>query len=314
MRHFLLLSSFFVTLSSCSKKNDSNSDSNQSLEVVKTTEKSESTPARPKDKMELLSKEEREAIYYAGGLEKEIIRLVLKKSELETQTLLSVLSYAVETYSGIKKNAPNGLDCTRFQLEERKKGTINVYKTCFKSPILVAEILKQELMSSLSVQFFIKEWASVVGLTTSITAADLKCELKIRDKKLSELNCQNWRRSMNTNEELRLTEFSFHKEKQSQIKVVGGIFKDPVEYRKISLIVPSVGKIKVLEKELEVRDDFAEESSGHSVKNIEASTSDKVKENEYLKLQKPTSNNKTNTLQKAGVTHGQEKYKRTLSR
>lgn len=294
------------------------SEKNQSVKEQAISAKKANEVAAKKS---FFTKEQREAIYFAGSLEKEITKIITKKTQDEVATLLSVLSYIVETHFGVKKYPPNGLDCTRFQLKESAVDVVSIYKTCLKSPIKVADITKKDLLNHLNVRFYIKEWASLVGLSTSITGSDVLCDLTLSDKKLSELSCQNWSRSMGTSEELRLSEFYYSRKKQNQFKAVGGFYKDLVEFRKVTLTVPLAGKVQVLEKELEVRDDFANEAqgltaptsgqvngqaSGQASGAINSATQSgktkNVKENEYLKL----NNGGMNHPNAQGVQNGEK--------
>ncbi|MBC7465269.1 MAG: hypothetical protein H7256_04700 [Bdellovibrio sp.] len=220
--------------------------------------------ARPAEPPQLLSKVQREAIYFSASLEKEALRLMTKGQYADDMSLFSVLSFAVEIAAGVKKNALNRLDCTRFRFvaDPRDKNLIEVFKVCQKPEALVAKIKQASEGSHLTVTFLIKEWAAVVGLSVAVTGNDVVCDLQIKNKKLSQLECLNWTKNLvssaTSSEELKLKTFIFNRDQQSQFLVKGGIYKDLVERRKIEMRVPLEGKIKLIEKEIEVIDEFAE--------------------------------------------------------
>ncbi|OFZ29296.1 MAG: hypothetical protein A2622_07720 [Bdellovibrionales bacterium RIFCSPHIGHO2_01_FULL_40_29] len=229
-----------------------------------------SVPAMPKIATKvkkdesLLSKEQREAIYFSASLEREAMRLLTKNPSFDELTLFSTLSYAIETYAGIKKMAPSKLDCSRFSLrpDASNKKIVSVFKTCSKPDSLMAQIKMGLASSELQVIFYIREWVSVIGLAGTLTGSNIVCDLRIDHKKLTRLNCQNWVRTLSSDEvsaeELRLTTFAFDRNNANQFVLQGGVFKDLVERRKVEIKVPLQGKIKLIEKEIEVIDQFAE--------------------------------------------------------
>lgn len=268
MKKWILFNLILIlTLTGCFKKeqppalglNQATSDqsiSNQDL--MKTEKGAEQTQSQT------LNKEQREAIYFAASLEKEALRILTKNQNRDDLSLFSVLSYAVEAHSGIKKMAPSRLDCTRFELkaDPTNKKEILVSKICEKPPKAVVQIRQGLDSSQMTIQFYIKEWASVVGLSVSVTGADVVCDLQMKNKKLSTLDCLHWSKNLLSSdtsaEEIRLKKFSFHREALNQLDIEGGFYKDLVEHKKVSLHVPLEGKIKLIEKEIEVIDEFAD--------------------------------------------------------
>ena len=213
-------------------------------------------------KFDLLSKEQREAIYFSASLEKEALRVMTKNQFADDMSLFSVLSYAVESNAGVKKTSPSRLDCTRFRFAKNSydKRLIHVSKVCQKPETKVANIQIGVDPNRMTVTFLIKEWASVVGLSVSVTGRDVVCEIQIKDKKMSQLACENWTKNLvssnTSSEELKLKTFAYSRQQKNQFTVQGGIFKDLVERKKIEMHVPLEGKIKLIEKEIEVIDEF----------------------------------------------------------
>lgn len=237
----------------------------------------------------LFSKEVKESLFFAASLERESLRLISRNLSMEPTTLFSVLSYAFEIASGTKRSSPRAVDCGRYQIEKTSDGTLNVFKTCQKPFALIATVRPRMNETELDVTFKIKEWASVVGMSVTLTNPDVTCLLRIQDKKLAEMNCENWSYFLSASDasatEIRLKTMSFRRNQELQLKLSGGFYRDLVERKKIDITVPLQGKIKLIEKELEVKDDFAdkvqtsEEVRGEKEKSKEVNNPEARKEN-----------------------------------
>lgn len=214
----------------------------------------------------------REAIYFSNSLEREALKLILKDRSLQRLTLFSVLSYIAETDSGAKKSTPSGLDCGKYEIQKQGK-TLLVKKACYTPSLEVARIDEVAVDSEYRVEFLIREWASVVGLSVSLTGENVICSLKIQEKKLYRLTCENW--SYLTNEDqtsstvLKAKEFNFQRDSQKQFVIKGGFFKELVENKKIDITVPLEGKIKIFEKEIQVIDEFLDKKEVINAKKEE---------------------------------------------
>lgn len=256
---FICVVSLFIT--SCVKK------SSDSLSVITpdatrplyTTEKS--PVFKTNNGPDQFSKSLRESIYFASGLESEALRLINQNSSMQKLTLFSVINYIIEIKSGIKKAAPVGLDCSSFDVV-REQNVIKIYKSCYKPKNEIANIIVNKEGRDYEIIFKIKEWSDVVGSTVGITGADVKCQFEINEKKLNKLVCLNWSYQTFKNDlsstVLKASEFIFWRNGEKQFAIKGGFFKDLVENKKFDMIVPVEGKIKILEKEIEVIDDFIE--------------------------------------------------------
>lgn len=258
--------------------------------------------ARPalEPKKSIFSKTLRESIYFSNSLEREALKLILKDNSFQKNTLFSVLSYVVETNSGAKKTTPYGLDCGQFLVKPEGK-YIRVIKTCVKPHSEIATIRTVDDENLYEVEFLIKEWASVVGLSVTLTGDNLRCSLRVKDKKLSVLKCDNW--SYQTAGDqfsstvVKAREFVFNREAKKQFVIRGGFFKELVENKKIDIMVPLEGKIKIIEKELRVIDEFAN-------KLYEESRVQREKEEEYKKHIAAEANKKSS--QEGSQESGQE--------
>lgn len=256
---------FVLTLTSCfSRKTSEFVQKNRPLVVgIESKEKKTGLLSA----VAILKKEQREAIYFSASLEKEALKILTKNPAFDELTLFSVLSYSLETLYGVKKTAPSHLDCSRFRFEAEpnNKRIIRIYKICQKPNNLIAEIQLGLDSSQMNILFFSKEWVSILGLSATLSGKNIFCHLKIENKKLENLNCEDWIRTLNvTNtsaEELRLKTFLFERKSPRQFILKGGFFKDLIEHKKIEVYVPLEGKIKRLEKEIEVIDQYAEQIS-----------------------------------------------------
>lgn len=245
---FLFILSLLLVLVSCTKNN-----SDQVAQVPTAIE----TPKenKPADK-DFLTKELREAFYYSASLEREALRLILKNNQYDNPTPFSVLSYAVESAKGVKKSAPLSFDCKRFDIQ-KKQQTLQFFKTCQKPETLLATVTLSTDQKSILVDFKIKEFGNIIGVATALTNSDIQCELKIENKKLQIFKCNNWAYQTKPDTEIRLKEFIFERSSTKQMHLKGGFFKELVENKKIEIVVPITGQIKIIEKDIEVIDEFA---------------------------------------------------------
>ena len=256
-----------LALTSCFRKADSISVQKNvasSFETSDSIQKNMTSLLRASDSLPKLNKKQREAIYFAASLEKEALKVLIKDSAFDKPTLFSVLSYAIEADSGIKSKAPSPLDCTRFRIDTQPKNEkiFRVLKVCQRPEMVVAEIQIGLGSEDMTIHFFVKEWISVLGYSTTLSGDEIKCDLKVLNKKLNYLDCQGWNRMLsstaNSAEELRLKTFLFDRQGVHQFTLKGGIYKDLVEHKKIEVYVPVEGKIKRIEHEIEVIDEYLE--------------------------------------------------------
>ena len=302
------LCTLILILTACFRSTNAPTTSDFKMPMLKNV----STPLPVKSvSKDLLSKAERESIYFSAQLEKEALKLLLKNSAFSDLTLFSVLSYAIETSTGVKKSPPGRLDCSRFRLEPDKinQRIINIYKTCEKPEVLMASLEKGLTSSSIQVTFFLKEWANVVGLSVTLTATNTVCDLEIAEKKLEKLDCKNWAYTIKTSaaasEELRLKEFTFRRHQVNQFVLKGGRYLDLIERNKFEIQIPMEGKIKIFEKEIKVIDEFADrieaETSPKNRIEIKGVLNEKENQEEVSQKdssQKEDSSNKENNTQK----------------
>lgn len=267
----LIFSVFIIIISGCTPKTSDNpTDIKTNDEVVQQTKTK--VQVKPLE----FSKPLREAIYFSSSLEREALKLIYKNNSLQKLSLFSVLSYIVEINTGAKKSVPYGLDCGKFEVQ-RDVNTIKIFKSCVKPAVELVKIkiLNEELLYE--IEFRIREWASVVGLPVSLTGEDVVCQMKLKDKKLSRLSCDHWsylfNESPTSSTVIKTKEFVFERDAAKQFVIKGGFFKELIENKKIDIVVPLEGKIKIIEKEIKVIDEFAQK-----IKEIESGQKNEEKQ------------------------------------
>ncbi|MEQ1724008.1 MAG: hypothetical protein ABL930_12600, partial [Pseudobdellovibrio sp.] len=177
---------FALSIASCTKKSSELEPKDiNTPELMKPT-LDLNTAAKPEPQPSF-SKSLRESIYYSNSLEREALKLILKDASLQKLTLFSVLSYIVETDSGVKKSTPSRLDCGKYEIQRVGK-TIRIFKACVKPSIEIAQIQTIEVDKEYQFDFMIKEWAVVVGPAVALTGSDVRCTTLIKDKKLQHLS------------------------------------------------------------------------------------------------------------------------------
>ena len=208
----------------------------------------------------------RAAVYFASSIEREALRLILKNDELQKTMLFNVLSYSLESKAGVKKTVPRGLDCSK--IESVKVGnTWVVKKTCRQPHQEIAYIRELEQKKQYEISFVIEHWASVMGMSAVITGSNITCKLRASDdEKLSGLSCNNWSYQVSegklSSTVVRADQFEFDREAQHQLVIKGGFYQELVKNKNIDITVPLHGKIKIIEKELKVIDEFSAYKDG----------------------------------------------------
>ena len=250
---------FFAT--AC-HKNETDKSQNSEINSAKTevVELSKIEKSKPK-----VSRVLRESIYFAASLEREALKLIVKNETASRKTLFSVLSYIVENYSGSRKSAPLGLDCAKHDVQLVGDVWI-VSKACYKPAAEVVTIQVVREGSEYQFKFVTSQWGSVLGLSAVLTGSDVVCKMTVVDEKLSGLSCDNWIHQVSEDQisstVIKANEFVFNRNANKQFIIKGGFYKELVQNKKIDIEVPLRGKIKVLEKELKVIDEFSAYKDG----------------------------------------------------
>jgi hypothetical protein len=198
-------------------------------------------------------------IRFAASIDREILKTIRPNLSL-AMTQFEVIGTILDQRQGIKKNFA-AIDCKLYQIE-KKLDQIYFYKQCQNPKSLIAQIdLKSE--RKIKITFYTKEWSGQIGASVALTAADRVCDLTadLQDK-LIRMQCENTSLELGKDaseiQELRLTDYIFDQKASDQVYIQGGFYKNLVMHRKLQLNIPFDGKIKIIEKELKVRDDFIE--------------------------------------------------------
>jgi hypothetical protein len=241
----------------------------------KNEEKKESAPAevtmekaavqKPVETKPKVSKILREAVYFSASLEREALKLLLKDNSFQRNTLFSVLSYILETSAGVRKSTPLGLDCSKFELQFQKD-QIFIQRAC-QQPL--REAVRINILSpdrEFEILFKVNEWGRVLGQTAVLTGSDIKCRLSLVEQKLTMLKCDNWffqsSEDQLSSTVIKTDEFLFQRNADRQFVIRGGTYKELIPNKKIDIVVPLAGKIKVIEKEIKVIDEFEDQKNG----------------------------------------------------
>lgn len=202
----------------------------------------------------------RESVHFAASLEREALKLLIRGNSMQKNTLFSVLSYILETSSGSKKSTPLGLDCGKYDLKF-EKSAILIAKSCRKPAQDIATVMIVKEDSEYEVMFKTSEWGSVLGISAVLTGSDIKCKLRLVDEKLNVFSCENWIFQLSEDQlsstVIKADTFLFQRNATQQFVIKGGHYKELVQNRKIDIEVPLKGKIKIIEKEIKVIDEFA---------------------------------------------------------
>jgi hypothetical protein len=263
---FLIFALIVLNLSACRKKVETDKElqkvpiQNNSVvsAKIKNTKNTEAKGVPPRAL--------RAAIYFASSLERESLRLILKNEELQKTTLFGVLSYSLESKAGVRKNIPRDLDCAKIESVQKENAWV-ISKTCrlpFQEMAFINELKEKK---HYEVIFNIEHWSSVLGMSAAITGSKISCSIYITDdEKLDRLSCQNWAYQVSEDKlsstVVRADQFEFNREAQQQFVFKGGFYQELVKNKNIDLSVPMQGKIKILEKELKVIDDFSAYKDG----------------------------------------------------
>ena len=254
--------------------------SKDELKLPEVTQGPTATITIPIEKPSEFSKLLRETIYFANSLEREALKLITKDSSFQKLTLFSVLSYVVETSSGAKKSTPLGLDCGQFTVRKNEK-EISILKSCSKPFLELVHIHivdESEKSAHYEFNFVINEWSSVLGMPVTLTGSNVRCQMQVKDAKLKRLNCDNWSYLISEDQlsatVVKTKEFLFEREAQKQFVIRGGYFKELIENKKFDITVPLEGKIKIIEKEIRVIDEFLDKKN--EVQNEKESSPEKI--------------------------------------
>lgn len=283
-RSLCVLLIVFLQVVGCTSKKDSSaiqsavgtSQNRASTQVEKNL-----THEQVKQKTE--SKNLKKMTYYLkfiGSLEKEILKLVMA-GEAPVTNQFEVLAQAMGLVSEVKTEYLAGFDCQKNKaILSGKK--IEFFNVCYTPQRKLAEMwILDSQPTSYKVVFNTSQWEKILGSITGVLSKNRSCIFTISDNKVQKLNCkdtsfgaQAGARSSQL-KEYKLTTYVYERNAQDEIIVSGSVLRDFLEIKKISVKVPVIGKIKILEKEMHVVDEFADIqqklTQGEDYRNVTAS-------------------------------------------
>lgn len=199
---------------------------------------------------------------FLGSLEKEVLKLLLEASSPEVNQF-EVLAFGFDKLNGAKAGFLQGFGCQKIAVRIAPK-KFEVYSECTKPAKKLAEI-SEDLSNKnrLTVIFLTSNWKVILGNAAGINP-ERTCEITLKDNKVQSLDCKDTVFSPRFTGvdinlyELKIRKYIFNRNQADELVIEGGQYKDLIENKKISMTVPMTGKISIIEKELKVKDDFAD--------------------------------------------------------
>lgn len=229
-------------------------------------------------------KNQAQVFRFLASLENEILKLIIPTS-LPPVNQFDVLSYAFDLQAQIKRPSLKSYECQKIKLNLSEKKII-VLSECEKPFKTLAEIdtLTEKLFV---IRFMNASWASVVGISATLQPEPRECVVKLQANQPLEMECTNTTYTLNADshlQDLRIKKYSYKSKKETkdsnEVAIEAAIYKDLIEIKKIKMTVPFSGQIKIIEKEIEVKDDFANyDSEAESKKEKTVTSQTEVNEN-----------------------------------
>lgn len=199
---------------------------------------------------------------FLGSLEKEVLKLLLEGSSPEVNQF-EVLSFGFDKFNGAKTGFLQGFGCQKIAVRAAPK-KFEIYSECTKPAKKLAEI-NEDLSNKnrLTIVFLTSNWKVILGNAAGINP-ERTCEVTFKDNKVQSLDCKDTVFSPRFTGvdinlyELKIRKYLFNRNQANELMIEGGQYKDLIENKKISMTVPMSGKISIIEKELKVKDDFAD--------------------------------------------------------
>ncbi|MCM2352449.1 MAG: hypothetical protein NDI63_02455 [Pseudobdellovibrio sp.] len=199
---------------------------------------------------------------FLGSLEKEVLKLLLEGSSPEVNQF-EVLSFGFDKFNGAKTGFLQGFGCQKIAVRAALK-KYEIYSECTKPAKKLAEI-NEDLSNKnhLTIVFLTSNWKVILGNAAGINPERM-CEVMLAENKVQSLDCKDTVFSPRFTGvdinlyELKIRKYLFNRNQANELMIEGGQYKDLIENKKIRMTVPMSGKISIIEKELKVKDDFAD--------------------------------------------------------
>ena len=263
---WMLLACLFqvVSMTSCTpKKQDAVPIGTKNDDRILTI--SQTIVLKPANDQKVRIKSQAQIFKFLASLETEILKLIIPTA-LPAVNQFDVLSYAFDLQAQIKRPSLKSYECQKINLITTEK-KITVMSECEKPFKVLAEI--DVLSDKLYVVKFINaSWTSVVGLSATLQADPRECIVKVKLNTPLEMDCRNTSYTIKADshlQDLKIKKYNYsykinNSKNENEVLIEAGIYKNLIEIKKIKMTVPFSGKIKIIEKEIEVKDDFANEN------------------------------------------------------
>lgn len=197
---------------------------------------------------------------FLGSLEKEVLKLLLEAQAPEINQF-EVLTYGFDKLTGVKTGFLPAFGCQKVAVKPSAK-KFEIFSECIRPAKKLAELIEGP-KNHYSILFLTANWKVILGNAAGLNP-DRVCDFVLKDNKVQSLDCKNTVFSPKSQAsdinyyELKIKKYIFNRNQTDELVVEGGQYKDLIETKKISMTVPMSGKISIIEKELKVKDDFAE--------------------------------------------------------
>lgn len=198
--------------------------------------------------VDFFSKKKLELVKELDDVMREMIWLIRSERPTANKTLFGKVYRALQQAKGGKLTEKSKHSCDLYQLEKVSEFQYRVYEYCQKhrSPDLLAKIDWSQ--SRVNFQFQGQNYGDVLGVAASLVAPTVDCQVTIEDEsRLAELTCTGFRITRGENV-VRFERIGYKKGKDPLMVLNGEVLKNLLPYSDLTISVPLIGKVKILEK------------------------------------------------------------------
>lgn len=199
-------------------------------------------------KADFFSRKKMDLIKELDEIMREMIWLIRSQRPSANKTLFGKIFRALQQAKGLKLTEKSKHSCDQYLIEKVSEYQYRVYEHCQKhrAPDLLAKIDWSH--RKIDFQFQGQNYADVLGLAASLVAPAVSCQVSIDDAiKLLELYCSGFRITRADNV-VRFESIVYKKNKDPQMVLKGEVLKNLLPFSDLKILVPLLGKVKILEK------------------------------------------------------------------
>lgn len=199
-------------------------------------------------KADFFSTKKMDLIKELDEIMREMVWLIRSQRPSANQTLFGKIFRALQQAKGLKLTEKSKHSCDQYLVEKVSEYQYRVYEHCQKhrAPDLLAKIDWSH--RKIDFQFQGQNYADVLGLAASLVAPTISCQVSIDDAiKLLELYCSGFRITRADNV-VRFESIVYKKNKDPQMVLKGEVLKNLLPFSDLKILVPLLGKVKILEK------------------------------------------------------------------